>query len=167
MNTRGILKQLFSAYPNTQATEETVAMYVRLLRDIPDADLQTVVDQSVATSKFLPTIAELRDMYHSLRTVNQITWVEGWDMVQREIRRVGSYGAPSFSDDLTARVVAAMGWREICASETPGVDRAQFRDMFQTMAACAETAQKLLPQARSYAARLATGNGRMLTDGGK
>lgn len=167
MNVRGVLKQLFSAYPNTQATDETVAMYVRLLGDIPEQELQTVVDQAVATSKFLPTIAELRDMYHSLTAINRITWVEGWDMVQHEIRRIGSYGAPKFDDELTARVVAAMGWREICASENQGTDRAQFRDMYQALAARADTTQKLLPQARNFAARVALNGRGLLTDGGK
>lgn len=166
MNARGVLKQLFSAYPNTQATEETVAMYVRLLGDIPEHELQVVVDQAVATSKFLPTIAELRDMRHSLAAAGRLTWVDGWEMVQREIRRIGSYGTPHFDDDLTAQVVRTMGWRELCASENQVADRAQFRDMYQALATRADTTQKLLPHVRTAVARV-TGSGRgLLTDGG-
>ena len=160
MTTSGILKQLFAAYPNVQVGIETVAMYVRLLQDIPPDELQTVVDQAVATCRFLPTIAELRDMRHSLQHANRLTWADAWDGVQREIRRIGSYGTPRFDDALTERAVKAMGWKALCASENPATDRAQFRDMYNALAARDETAQKLLPQARELAARLsANGSG--------
>ncbi len=159
MNVTSILRQLFAAYPNTAVTPETVAMYVRLLSDIPPADLQTVVDQAVATCKFLPTIAELRDMRHSLHNANRLTWADAWDAVQREIRRIGSYGLPRFDDELTERVVKAMGWKALCASDNPATDRAQFRDMYNALAGRQETAQKLLPQARELAERSAGSNG--------
>lgn len=156
MNIRSVLEQLFACYPNTEVTPQTVAMYLRLLQDIPPADLQTVVDQAVATSRFLPTIAELRDMYHALRNVGRLTWADAWDMVQREIRRVGSYGTPQLADPITAQVVKAMGWKAMCASplENVATDRAQFRDMYNAFAAREETAQKLLPQARELAERI-------------
>lgn len=170
MNVTGILRQLFAAYPNTAVTPETVAMYVRLLADIPPDELQTVVDQAVATCRFLPTIAELRDMRHNLHHANRLTWADAWDTVQREIRRIGSYGLPKFDDELTERAVKAMGWKTLCASENPATDRAQFRDMYQAMAARDETAQKLLPQARELAERSTGGliaMGRLLGVNGK
>jgi hypothetical protein len=159
--TMAVMRQLFSAYPNTAAGAETVAMYVRLLADIPPASLQMVVDQAIATSKFLPTIAELRDTYHGLNTTNRLTWADGWDMVQREIRRIGSYGIPCFGDELTARVVKSMGWRTLCMSENASTDRAQFRDMYNALAARDEGDRKLLPQAREYISLAIPG--RMLT----
>lgn len=157
MNTTSILRQLFSAYPNTAVTPETVAMYVRLLSDIPPDELQTVVDQAVAMCRFLPTIAELRDMRHSLHNAHRLTWADAWDAVQKEIRRVGSYGLPRFDDELTTRCVQAMGWKAICASENPQTDRAQFRDMYNALAARQDTTQKLLPQARELAERSTAG----------
>jgi hypothetical protein len=147
---QGIMKQLFTAYPNTQVSEQTVATYVRLLKDIPEDELQAIVDQAIATSKFLPTIAEIRDMRHGLQNFGQLTYVEAWDTVLMEIRRIGSYGSPHFDDPLTARVVKSMGWRELCISENPGIDRAQFRDMYNALLNRQERDQKLLPQAREY-----------------
>lgn len=152
-STLTVLAQLFACYPNTEVGRETTAMYVRLLQDIPPDELQTVVDQAVATCRFLPTIAELRDMRHSLQNANRLTWAEAWDSVQREIRRVGSYSTPRFDDELTERTVKAMGWKSLCASENPATDRAQFRDMYNAMAGRQETAQKLLPQARELVER--------------
>ena len=160
-----VLEQLFSCYPNTEVTPQTVAMYVRLLQDIPPDELQTVVDQAVATSRFLPTIAELRDMRHSLARLGAPTWADAWDAVQREIRRVGSYGLPRFDDPLTERAVKAMGWKAICASDNPATDRAQFRDMYNALAEREETARKLLPQARELAGRLSEDGGALLPIG--
>ena len=154
-----ILEQLFSCYPNTEITKHTTAMYVRLLQDIPPDELQTVVDQAVATCKFLPTVAELRDMRYNLARLGAPTWADAWDSVQREIRRIGSYGLPQFDDELTARCVRAMGWKALCASENPSTDRAQFRDMYNALGSRQETNQKLLSQARELAGRLGAGNG--------
>lgn len=167
MNVTSILRQLFAAYPNTAVTPETVAMYVRLLSDIPPAELQTVVDQAVATCKFLPTIAELRDMRHSLHNANRLTWADAWDAVQREIRRIGSYGTPRFDDPITARVVEAMGWKTMCAAlvENVATDRAQFRQMYEGYASRQEVAQKLLPQARELVERNAGSNGGLIAMG--
>jgi len=148
-----VLKELFAAFPNTQASNGTIAVYMRLLKDIPVEDLQTIVDQAIATCKFMPTVAELRDIHHGLRHIDRLSWTEGWDTVQSEMRRIGSYGVPKFDDDLTARVVHAMGWKTLCASENAAIDRAQFRDMYTALAARQDTDQKLLPQARALAAR--------------
>jgi lysophospholipid acyltransferase (LPLAT)-like uncharacterized protein len=152
-NTLSILDQLFSSYPNTKIEPATVAVYVRLLQDIPPADLQTIVDQAIATSEFLPTIAKLRDTWHAMNHADQITWADAWDAVMAEMRRIGSYGSPHFEDELTARVVKSMGWKALCASENTQTDRAQFRDMYNAIASRQESAQKLLPQARELAER--------------
>jgi len=148
-----ILRQLFAAFPNTQVEKETIAMYARLLSDIPPDDLQVIVDQAVSTSRFLPTIGEIRDMYHGLRRIKQPSWVEAWATVQSEIHRVGSYNSPHFEDELTRRVVRSMGWRTLCASENASIDRAQFRDMYTALASRDEREQKLLPHARAWAER--------------
>jgi len=150
-DTLTIIEQLVSCYPNTEVTKHTTIMYVRLLSDIPPDELQTIVDQAVATCKFLPTIAELRDMRHSLNTIGRMTYIEAWDSVQKAIRKHGYMQKPVFADATTAQVVAAMGWRELCMSETPEITRAQFRDMYNSLVSRGDTEQKLLPQARTYA----------------
>ena len=150
-DTFSILKQLFSAFPNTQVSEATVAVYLRLLRDIQPDDLQVAVDQAIATCKFMPTVAELRDTLHGLTAIGQLSWGEAWEDVQKEMRRIGSYGGPAFSNELTAAVVRSMGWKVLCASENPQTDRAQFRDMYNALAARRDSEQKLLPRAREWA----------------
>lgn len=66
MDTLNILQQLFEAFPNNKATEATAAVYYRLLRDIPADQLQAIVDAAISTSKFLPTVAELKTMRRTL-----------------------------------------------------------------------------------------------------
>lgn len=146
-----VLAQLFSAYPNSQATKETVFMYDRLLKDIPPTELQVVVDQAVAESEFLPTIARLRDMHRRLGNITLTTWEAGWEKVLKEIRRIGIYGTPVFDDEYTTQTVRTMGWRELCLSENQAVDRAQFRDIYTNLAARQDGLDKLLPQARRLA----------------
>ena len=149
-----IIKQLFFAYPSAAIAPEAILLYARLLADIPAADLQTVVDQAIAESKFLPTVAELRDLHRRLTgTIARQSSVEAWADVQQQIRRTGHSGAPKFDNELTRRVVAAMGWRNICMSETPGVDRAQFMRMYEQLADRADGLQKLLPGSRNLAER--------------
>ncbi len=152
MNTTSIIRQLVSAYPNTQATVETIAVYDRLLADIAPGDLQTVVDQCIAECKFLPTVAEIRERYGLLtRRLGEPSAAEAWGEVQTEIRRVGYIGTPTFADTVTERVVKMMGWRELCASENAVADRAHFMRMYEQVAERAGQWQRLLPQARELA----------------
>jgi hypothetical protein len=148
-----VLKQLFSAYPNTQVEEGTVAIYIRLLGDIPVEELQAVVDQCIADCKFLPTVAEVREHWRNLtRNLGELSGAEGWGLVQAEIRRMGSWGSPHFENAKVQRVVDMMGWLNICQSENLAVDRAQFMRIFDTLADREDRIGKLLPQARALAA---------------
>ena len=159
MSDTRILRQLVSAYANTQVTTETFAVYDRLLSDIPPADLQAVVDQCIAECKFLPTVAEIRERYHALtRTMGTLTAGDAWGQVKAEIRRIGSWGTPAFADPVIAKVVRNMGWLELCTSESPeGVDRAQFERAYNEQVNRGEQVQKLLPQARDLAEKRITG----------
>lgn len=154
-----VLGQLFSAYAHAKIDEGLSAVYIRLLADIPPGDLQATVDQCIAECKFLPTVAEIRERYHALtRTMGQLTASDAWGQVKAEIRRIGSWGVPEFSDPIIAKVVRNMGWNELCMSESPeGVDRAQFERAYNETLNRGEQVQKLLPQAREMAERRITG----------
>ena len=49
-----------AAYPRQTLPEETIDLYTRALQDIEPRLLKTAVMQHIATSKWFPTIAELR-----------------------------------------------------------------------------------------------------------
>ena len=147
-----LMLKLVAAFPNSQATPETVTVYAEVLSDIPIQELRIVVNQVLAESKFLPAIAELREMHRKLGNVAKLTWADAWELVQKEIRRVGSYQLPKIDDETTARVVKAMGWRSLCASEEPEIMRAQFRQMYEAISNRQDGLDKLLPQSRRLAA---------------
>ena len=150
MKLPGILKQLFDAYPNNNANEGTVAMYHRLLSDIPAPELQTVVDQAIAECKFLPTIAELRERHRTLTAPQFAPWEEAWEYTQRMIRECGASNKPNItSNPALRRTVDIIGWRDLCMSDNMAVIRAQFRDIYNGLVDRTETLDKLLPQARA------------------
>jgi hypothetical protein len=154
MQVKGVLMQLFAAYPNTKAEDETIAVYLRGLKNmnITVEELQVVVDQAIATERFLPPISVLREIHRSLTAnLNQMDGEEAWGLVQSEIRRIGSWGTPRFEDERTAKAVQAMGWLNLCQSDAPGVERAQFMRIYNSMAQRAERIDKLLPQAKAMA----------------
>ncbi len=149
MNRGSILAQLFAAYPHVNATEQTVAMYDDLLSDIPDELLHTVIRRSIAESKFLPTIAEIRTAAYDTTHPQRLLAIEAWNEVKTQMRKVGWVGTPKFSDDITAQVVKSMGWRYLCASENEMADRAQFTKAFDALSNRQETDAKLLPEVRA------------------
>lgn len=151
---KAILAQMFAVYANAKGIEAgTVAVYLRLLQDIPPHELQIVVDQCLAECKFLPTIAEIRERWHALtRFLPALTGSEAWGQVQAEITRIGSWGSPHFEDERIEQAVKAIGWMNICQSETPGVERAHFIKIYDAITERREREQKLLPAARQLAA---------------
>lgn len=146
-----VLAQLFSAYAHAKVPIETQAVYVRLLRDIPIAELQAVVDQAIAECKFLPTVAEIRERYHLLtRTLGQPSAAEAWGMVVKAFRSHGRMvAAADIFEGPVLRAVNNMGWRYLCDSEDQMADRAHFMKMYDQLVGREEQMQKLLPQARA------------------
>jgi hypothetical protein len=140
---------LFAAYPHAQATVETIAVYDRLLADIPATDLQVVVEQAIAECKFVPTVAEIREKWLALASAaNPHSSGEGWAELQKQILRTGHSGVPHFSDAITAQVVKQMGWRELCLSENQVADRAHFLRLYEEVVKQKAEVKRLLPQAR-------------------
>jgi hypothetical protein len=65
--------------------------------------------------------------------VDPEAWDTAWADVQRQIRREGYLGSPTFDDPALAEVVASFGWRTLCAvdEDNLGTARAQLRDMWK------------------------------------
>lgn len=82
------------------------------------------------------------------------SYADAWDEVLTQIRRVGSWGAPSWSHPVIAQAVAGMGgWTQMCSMELSETAtwRAQFRDVYNAYASRAEAEAKLLPGSRAVA----------------
>ncbi len=152
------MELLIAAYPDkrTELPEATTEVYLRCLNDLPFEALQAALLTHITTNKWFPTIAELRLKSLEFLPGNRMpTATEAWDEVTSEISRVHWDGVPQFSHPAIAKTVHAMGWRQICLSETPGVERAHFLRMYETYAKRAQEDMLLLPEVAQVAERLA------------
>lgn len=130
-----ILAQLFAAYPTVEVSEATVAMYLRLLSDIPTETLRTAIDHCITHSTYLPTIAEIRTQALRILHPPPPPWEDAWLLLQKAIRRCGVGNKPTFhSNPVLAQTVDVIGWKELCLSETPHITRAHFRDVYTSLA---------------------------------
>nr|DAH24411.1 MAG TPA: replication protein P [Caudoviricetes sp.] len=133
-----ILMMVKAAWP--QFTVNQGKVYAMLLQDIPEAVLYKAVIAVCKESKFLPTIAEIREraeaIYKTAKGIESPDASKAWEAVGREISRTGRYGRPKFEDPLAAETVKRMGWTSICAAEekAAAIQRAQFMKIYNDLA---------------------------------
>lgn len=110
------------------------AVYRRMLADLDYPTVNAAVEGLIATSKFLPTVAEIREAAASLTAGPVRAGGEAWGDVLMAVRRFGINRRPEFADPLTAAAVHALGWRELCNSENQTADRARFIELYDQIA---------------------------------
>lgn len=137
-----------AGYPNTQVSPETFKVYLSLLKDIPLDLLTTSVQQCMAESEFLPTVAKIREKALTLSSPVAPEPLEAWGIVQKEISRVGAYRSPVFADPIIAKAVDCIGWQTLCMSENQVADRAHFAKVYEGLLRQAENDRRMLPAAR-------------------
>lgn len=116
--------------PNTQAME----LWFRQLEDIPFQIAEITLNKWVATNKWSPTIADIREQAASVKTGDKPLWSDGWEEVLRAISKFGSYReteALQSMTETTRQAVKRLGFRNICMSENIAADRANFRMIFE------------------------------------
>lgn len=149
-----IVMMLLGAYPNAKTTASTSQVYETMLADLDVATARAAVVKLVATSKWMPTVAEVREAATEVVSGPVRSGADAWLDVMGEIRRVGVYGAPRFDDALTASIVQRWGWRTICETAA-APDRARFIETYDGLARQArsrEVAGLALPAAQSVKA---------------
>ena len=128
----GILK---AAWGN-KLTDEQAKLYLLMTNDIPEPVLLKSIEALIKESRFLPSVAEIREraaaLYNSAQGKEPPDAGRGWGEVVREISRTGYYGKPQIRDPVAAEVVRRMGWKEICSApaDETGVLRGQFLKMY-------------------------------------
>jgi len=125
---------LAAAYPNARSSPATFQVYEEMLGDLDFELVKRAISRLVCTSKFLPTIAEIREASADLSLGPSRNPVDAWGDVTMAIRRVGSYGTPTFKDPLVGDCVRIMGWRNLCLGDSSEMaDRARFADLYADM----------------------------------
>jgi len=113
---------------------ETVHAYCFALEDLDHGLAQEAIRSLIQTSRFLPTIAEIRERAVKNR-VDIPNPEEAWGIVRRAIGTLGSYRVPEFDCDEVQAAVDAIGWREICLGENEAASRARFCEAMKSATA--------------------------------
>lgn len=144
---------LIAAYPKSDVGETQVAVYKKMLSDIPTDLLEAAILQIVAESKWFPKVSEVREKAHELHraAAGVDSPEEAWETVQRAIRTIGPAkafynGRPRFHNQLTARAIDSVGWKEILTTDKPGVTRAHFLKVYKALLERDEQEQRYLPE---------------------
>lgn len=119
--------------PNEQAHD----LWFRQLQDIPFPVAEAILAKWVATNKWSPSIADIRDSMAEIQNGGPADdWGEAWDQAMTAIRRFGSYdedGALASLPPLTRETVRRIGYKSLCWSENQVADRANFRQVYEIL----------------------------------
>lgn len=130
---------IIAAFPKSGLDENSSAVYERMLVDLDWPAANAAVERLLATAKFPPTIAEIRESALTLHAGEVRPGGGAWGEVLRAIGRYGRNRVPGtdfqFTDPVTADCVRALSWRELCDSENQAADRARFVELYAQLAA--------------------------------
>ncbi len=126
-------------YPreNLLPNDQAMTLWFTQLQDIPYKVAEAGLQKWVATNKWSPSIAEIREMSTSIVMGDLPDWGEAWNEVQKAIRHFGWYRSEEAKESLsplTRKVVERMGFTNLCMSENPQAERANFRMIYETLA---------------------------------
>ena len=127
-----LLSMATANFPSTQKQDltATLMLWEKALSDIPYQVAENAVIKVLATSKFFPTIAEIREAATQMTKPRKIDAMEAWGQILLAVRRHGIYEEKKALDSLSpdiAKMVKRFTWREICTNDNPDTLRAQFR----------------------------------------
>lgn len=134
-----IAMALKTYYPkeNILPNDKAMELWFDQLQDIPYNIAEIGLKKWVSLNKWSPSIAEIRQMSAEISLGEISDWSEAWNEVQRAIGQYGFYEAEKAVESLsplTKETVKRIGFTNICMSENPSADRANFRMIYETLA---------------------------------
>ena len=159
-------------YPkeNILPNKEAMALWYRELQDLPFPVAEAALRKWVSTNKWSPSIAELREAAANVQNGDIPDWGEGWEQVCKAIRKYGYYDqrkAIESLDPLTKQCVERLGFVNLCLSENPTADRANFRQCYEILAKREQTRQQMALPLRETISRIQASGFLQLEDGGE
>lgn len=114
---------------------DSVKIWYQLLKDLSYEVANAAIQKYALTNKFPPTIADLREQVVQMMDYELTAdWAAGWAQVTRAIGEYGMWNpdaAIESMDAITRECVKRLGWKELCMSENPTADRANFRMIYE------------------------------------
>ena len=124
-----------ASYPAIQnrSPDPIVSAWEVMLADIPFEVAKAAVVKVCRSSDFFPSVAQIVAAAEELDPRNEHlpTAAEAWEEVNKLIRYVGPYRAPTFSCETVERATKAIGWVRLCESDNPEADRAHFLRIYE------------------------------------
>ena len=114
------------AYPNATVPADTLALYVEMLQDLDVEQMRSAVNALIVSSKWLPTIAEIRDFVARAKLAlpcAQEAWCDALRVIRRQVTSEGVH-------PLVAQCVAMIGHRKI----EDGGQQQTFIRLFESLA---------------------------------
>jgi hypothetical protein len=130
---------LFGSYPNAHVERRHVDAFVSGIVDLDAKGAAEAVTRLTRTSRFLPSIAEIREACAQVHCGVLRSGEEAYAELTRLVRAHGrdyGQGEPAFADPLLARCLGVWGsWNDLCASpsDDPG-GRARFATLYDELA---------------------------------
>lgn len=148
-----LAETLSTAYKkeNILSDIDTIELWYTMLKDLPYDLTAKAVQKWITTEKWSPSIAEIREAVTSM-TMTIPDWSEAWENVIRMIHKHGTWNveeAMNGMDELTRKCVKRLGFVNICNSENIGVERANFRQIYEAEAQRAMTNAQLPERLRA------------------
>lgn len=141
--------------PNQQAME----LWYMQLQDIPYPVAEAGLNKWVATNKWSPSIADLREITSGISRGEMPSWGDAWDEVMKAIRKYGMYEvdeAMKSLSPLARKATERIGFRNICMSENVTTDRANFRMIYETLAEREKTDAQIPQNLKNLIAQMQT-----------
>ena len=129
---------LFGCFGQAADTNR-LAIYTKLLQDMPPDLLSAACQKIMLENTFLPSVAEIVAAVKSVRATKQgetaDDYTAAWNEVLGEMKRCGIYGSPTFSNAETQKAVRLVGWRNLCCADEAAfsVLHAQFREVYKSL----------------------------------
>ena len=144
---RALVAQLKAAFPRQEVTTETLAMYAMMLADLDAGAAQKAVLGLVATSRFFPTIAEIRERL-ARNSCTLPSTEAALEELDHAVRRFSPDDSSTWTYDdewshpfiaRAVRIVGGVG--QLWGSRAPGMDRRDFRAAY--VALCEEEVRQV------------------------
>lgn len=149
-------------FPNLQQKEmkPTAILWEKALADIPYEVAEKAVIKVLSTSKFFPTISEIREATAQITQPRTIDAMEAWGLILQAIRKFGYYNEGNAMRSLpedVAEMAKRFTWRELCLNENPDTVRAQFRMAWETQSKRTNELKSLPPDIKLMIQDMAKG----------
>ena len=131
------LRTFYSRETNLLPNDQAMELWYNQLEDIPYHVLEAALKKWVATNRWSPSIADLRELSAGIKYGEIPDWGQAWKDVQHAITIFGWYHQKEAMESLsgiTKETVERMGFGYLCLSEDPEIDMANFRKIYEELA---------------------------------